>query len=64
MRCEGFAEALAAAGDDRLSGPERDRAMDEVTRQHVDSCLRCQADLVQYRRILRAAHQSAARLTA
>ena len=47
MRCEQVANQLsdAAAGEILLDGPARD---------HVGECLRCQADLVQYRRMLRA----------
>lgn len=45
MRCDGLARALSAAGDDE---PLHGRA-----RRHVDSCLRCQAELVQYRKLIR-----------
>ena len=45
MRCDALARALSAAGDDE---PLQGRA-----RRHVDSCLRCQAELVQYRKLLR-----------
>jgi hypothetical protein len=30
--------------------------LDKPTRRHVDRCLRCQAELVQYRKLLRALH--------
>jgi hypothetical protein len=30
---------------------------DRRVRRHVESCLRCQAELVQYRKLLRAMHQ-------
>ena len=30
---------------------------DRRVRRHVESCLRCQAELVQYRKLLRALHQ-------
>ncbi len=30
--------------------------LDRGARRHVESCLRCQADLVQYRKLLRALH--------
>lgn len=46
MQCEDLNEALAAAaeGDAVLSRPER---------RHVERCLRCQAEVVQYRKLLR-----------
>jgi hypothetical protein len=31
--------------------------LDVKARRHVDRCLRCQAELVQYRKVLRALHQ-------
>ncbi|MDQ4072351.1 MAG: hypothetical protein M3088_05685, partial [Actinomycetota bacterium] len=30
---------------------------DAAIRRHVDTCLRCQAELAQYRKVLRALHQ-------
>ena len=47
MRCEELSDALAAAADGSvlLSGDQR---------HHVERCLRCQAEMVQYRRVLRA----------
>ncbi len=47
MRCEQIADQLpdAASGQVLLGGPAR---------EHVESCLRCQAEMVQYRRVLRA----------
>lgn len=45
--CADLGEQLAAAATD--SG-----ALDRATRRHVEGCLRCQADLVQHRRVLRA----------
>jgi threonine dehydrogenase-like Zn-dependent dehydrogenase len=47
MRCDEVAEALAAGAE----GPAH---LDLPVRAHVEQCLRCQADLVQYRRLLRA----------
>lgn len=49
MRCDAVADVLAATegGADSL---------DRATRRHVGQCLRCQAELVQYRRLLRALH--------
>ena len=47
VRCEDVAaraERSPRAGDLAMSSPARD---------HVETCLRCQADLVQYRRLLR-----------
>ena len=47
MQCEEIVDDLAAAADgsDVLSRPAR---------RHVERCLRCQAELVQYRKVLRA----------
>jgi hypothetical protein len=46
LKCEDLSEALAATAerDARLSRPER---------RHVERCLRCQAEVVQYRKLLR-----------
>lgn len=46
MRCEDIAESLAGVAD----GSE---VLDDTARWHVERCLRCQAELVQYRRLLR-----------
>ena len=48
MQCDDLADALAGAAD----GTDLDRA----ARRHVEQCLRCQAELVQHRRILRTLH--------
>ena len=48
--CESVAAILPAV----IDGNQR---ADRRTRKHVDSCLRCQAELVQYRKLLRALHQ-------
>lgn len=47
MRCDAVVDDLGevAAGRVQLHGPAR---------QHVETCLRCQAELVQYRKLLRA----------
>lgn len=49
VQCDEVADLLAdaadAGGSSRLSAPAR---------LHVDHCLRCQAEVVQYRRLLRA----------
>jgi anti-sigma factor RsiW len=50
MRCEAVVEALPGIVD----GPQ---VAELELRRHVESCLRCQAELVQYRRLLRALHQ-------
>lgn len=50
MQCEQIAQLLPEIVD----GPER---ADRPTLRHVDSCLRCQAELVQYRRLLRTLRQ-------
>lgn len=48
MRCEDLAAALSAVSDgDEL--PAR-------AGRHVDSCLRCQAELVQYRKLIKILH--------
>src|SRR3954454_2997764 len=49
MRCEDVADLLSDAADGSAT-------LDRATRRHVDSCLRCQAELVQYRKLLRALH--------
>jgi len=47
MRCEDLTDDLSAAADGLFElRPE--------ARHHVEHCLRCQAELVQYRRVLRA----------
>lgn len=49
IRCEDVADLLAeVAGNGAIA--------DRSARRHVESCLRCQADLVQYRKLLRALH--------
>jgi hypothetical protein len=50
VRCEEIAELLPGIVDG-------DQPADQRILQHVESCLRCQAELVQYRRLLRALHQ-------
>lgn len=49
MLCDEIAEQLAAAGD--ISG-----LTDRRSRKHVETCLRCQAEAAQYRRLLKALH--------
>lgn len=49
LTCEEIAGALADFAEGADAAP-RD------IRQHVESCLRCQAELVQYRRLLRGLH--------
>jgi hypothetical protein len=49
MRCDDVAELLPAASDG--SG-----LADRAARRHIERCLRCQAELVQYRKLLRALH--------
>lgn len=46
MRCEALAEQLAGAVD----APE---ILDVDARGHIDTCLRCQAEMAQYRRLAR-----------
>ena len=45
--CADLGDQLAASGGDT-------GALDRAARRHVQGCLRCQADLVQHRRVLRA----------
>jgi len=49
VQCEDVAELLSDAADGSV-------ALDRGARRHVDRCLRCQAELVQYRKLLRALH--------
>ncbi|MGH2685484.1 MAG: hypothetical protein ACRDJP_08475 [Actinomycetota bacterium] len=49
MRCDEAAEFLAQAAD---GTPVTDRG----ARRHIERCLRCQAELVQYRKLLKALH--------
>ena len=46
VSCDDLSEHLAAAASDST-------ALDRTARRHVEACLRCQADLVQHRRVLR-----------
>ena len=46
MRCDELGDLLAATGEGDL--------LDARARRHVDACLRCQAELAQYRKLLRA----------
>jgi hypothetical protein len=46
MRCEELTDLLAATGEGEL--------LDARARRHAESCLRCQAELAQYRKLLRA----------
>ena len=47
MQCEDLGDALAAAA-------EGDTLLGRAERRHVERCLRCQAEVVQYRKLLRA----------
>lgn len=49
MRCEDVSDLLPAFADGSA-------VADRAARRHVGRCLRCQAELVQYRRLLRALH--------
>ena len=46
MRCEQLTHHLAASDGSQLD--------DEAAQAHVESCLRCQAELAQYRKLLKA----------
>ena len=50
LTCEGVAQHLPQIVDGS-------RAPDPTIAHHVDGCLRCQAELVQYRKLLKALHQ-------
>jgi hypothetical protein len=50
MRCEDVGDGLAGVVDGTL-------VLDPRSSRHVESCLRCQAELAQYRRLLRSLHQ-------
>ena len=49
VQCDAVAELLAEVADGTV-------LLDRTARRHVDSCLRCQAEMVQYRKLLRALH--------
>src|SRR4051794_40568731 len=49
IRCEDIADLLPGV----IDGNHR---ADRRLRRHVEGCLRCQAELVQYRKLLRALH--------
>ena len=49
MQCDQIAEMLSEVADGS-------RLLERDARRHVDTCLRCQAELVQYRKLLRALH--------
>ena len=48
MRCEDVAELLPQVVDGGRADPS--------VRAHVEACLRCQAEMVQYRKLLKALH--------
>ena len=47
MRCEDVADRLSLVADGSLR-------LDGAARRHVEECLRCQAEIVQYRKLLRS----------
>ncbi len=49
MQCDAVADLLAEAADGSV-------VLDRVAAAHVERCLRCQAEIVQYRKLLRALH--------
>jgi hypothetical protein len=49
VQCEDLATALAAS-------PDGHTLTEVAAQRHVDGCLRCQAELAQYRKLLRALH--------
>ena len=50
MQCDDVSQALPEIVDGAATA-------DLALRRHVETCLRCQAELAQYRRVLRAMHQ-------
>ena len=52
MQCEAIADVLPGVVDGSA-------ALDRSQRRHVEQCLRCQAELAQYRKLLRAMHARA-----
>ena len=52
ITCAEVAELLPASVDGGVDG----RQLDRRVARHVDQCLRCQAELAGYRRLLRALH--------
>jgi hypothetical protein len=50
VQCDDVADLLAGVDDGSPT------LLDRGARRHVETCLRCQADLVQYRKLLRALH--------
>jgi hypothetical protein len=49
MQCDEIADVLAASAD-------LEALTDRKARKHVETCLRCQAEVVQYRKLLKALH--------
>lgn len=49
MRCEDLSELASATADD-----ERTEALTRQAQQHLDTCLRCQAEIAQYRKLIKA----------
>jgi len=49
MQCDAVVDLLSDVADGST-------VLDRTARRHVESCLRCQAELVQYRKLLRALH--------
>jgi hypothetical protein len=49
MQCDELVDQLADVADGTA-------VLDRTARRHVDRCLRCQAEVVQYRKLLRALH--------
>ncbi len=51
------APSCSAVADALPGIVEGETVADAAIRRHVDTCLRCQAELAQYRKVLRALHQ-------
>ncbi len=59
MRCEDLAAVLPELADPEVPVPEGGvptawSSLDSAAREHLESCLRCQAELARYRKLLRA----------
>jgi len=56
ITCAEVAELLPAVVDGVLDRRRLDRRLDRRVGRHVEQCLRCQAELAGYRRLLRVLH--------
>ncbi len=49
MRCEDLTELTSAMADD-----DQSEQLTQLAQEHLDSCLRCQAEIAQYRKLIKA----------